>query len=106
MVRACTANARDSRVGAAFRSTTTTGTPRRARTRPAIRPVGPAPTTSTSVSIVGRSSIAVPFTQVSPRDLARAGRRLERCAPAGPRLPILTPHLMLSTDEDGGGVQA
>src|SRR5437868_9778434 len=57
MVRACTANALDSRVGPTFWSTTTTGTPRRASTSPAIRPVGPAPTTRTSVSDVGGSAI-------------------------------------------------
>src|SRR5215472_4832609 len=57
MVRACTASALDSRVGPAFWSTTTTGTPRRVSTSPAIRPVGPAPTTRTSVSAIGRSAI-------------------------------------------------
>src|SRR5215471_3495432 len=57
MVRAWTASALDSRVGPAFWSTTTTGTPRRISTSPAIRPVGPAPTTRTSVPVVGRSAI-------------------------------------------------
>src|SRR5215472_16782984 len=71
MVRACTASALDSRVGPALWSTTTTGTPRRVSTSPAIRPVGPAPTTRTSVPVIGRSAIR---TAAITRSFAAAGQ--------------------------------
>src|SRR5699024_7338108 len=57
MLRAWTTIARDSRVGPLFPSITSESTPRRCRTRPAISPVGPAPTTSTPVSSRGASGI-------------------------------------------------
>src|SRR5699024_7159375 len=50
MLRDWTTIARDSRVGAPLPSITRAPTPRRCSTRPAISPVGPAPTTSSSVS--------------------------------------------------------
>src|SRR5262245_12822512 len=51
MVRACTPSARVSRAGPEWRSMICARTPRRASWLASIRPVGPAPTTRTSVSI-------------------------------------------------------
>src|SRR5699024_5695802 len=58
MLRAWTTIARDSRVGPGLPSITSASAPRRCSTRPAISPVGPAPTTSTSVSSGGVVSMA------------------------------------------------
>jgi len=46
-LRGCTPTARDSVVGRSRASTTRTRTPRRASWQAAVRPTGPAPTTST-----------------------------------------------------------
>ncbi len=76
IVRACRVEARDSVSGPVRRSSTTTSAPPRASSPASIRPTGPAPTTSTCVSMSGVRSIV---SAVVPGRSRRRGRAWRGC---------------------------